>query len=90
MEWLILILQFAPTLISLAECIFGPKTGEQKKDAVMKSIPALAKGMEMVTTGGAKDTWTSVNQNMDKISPIIDSLVNLMYPNPEKTNTEIN
>ena len=80
MEWLLLALQVLPSLVSLAEGVFGPKTGVQKKEAVLSALPALAQGMQAVTTGGANETWKAVNANMDKIAPLVDRVANLVCP----------
>jgi len=80
MDWTI-IFRFLPILVSLAENLFGDGTGAQKKDFVLKAIPEVARGIEDVTTGGAKETWKAVNANMPVLSKAVDVTAGIVFPN---------
>jgi hypothetical protein len=80
MGWLELVLTLLPSVIQTVEAIFSkePKSGAEKKATAMQGLTGLAKGMEAVTTGGAKDTWKEINANMPAIGTLIDSTVSAM------------
>lgn len=80
MNWLQLVLTLLPSIIQTVEGIFSkvPKSGAEKKDAAVAGLVGFAKGMEAVTTGGAKDTWKDVNANMEAIGTLVDSSVSAM------------
>ena len=97
MNWVDLIIAFVPTIIKIfnyiiaAEEKFGDGTGEQKKEFVKEKISEVATdvavGVEMVSTGGQKETWQQINY-LHKNMPLLDSLINfgawLLYRPKEK------
>ena len=84
METLLLIFQFLPILVDLAEKLFvGDKTGPQKKTAVLNALPAIAKNIEAVSTGGQKDTWKVINENLPTLSRAVDVTASIMFPSDE-------
>ena len=84
MEWLALVFRFLPILVELAENLFvGEKTGEQKKEFVLKAIPEVAKGIEDVSTGGQKETWKAINSNIGTVSKAVDVTASIMFPGDE-------
>jgi len=81
MEWLAIVFRFLPMLVQLAENVFvGEKTGIEKKDFVLKALPSIAQGIEEVSTGGQKETWKTINANMDTIGKAVDVTAKIMYP----------
>lgn len=72
------ILTLAPPLFNLLERLFGKGQGDKKKDVAKSSFAAFAKGMQIVTTGGARDTWSTINKNMEGIGNLIDGGVHAM------------
>jgi len=80
MEWLGIILNLLPSIIKVVESVFSkvPKSGAQKKAAAMDGLSQFAKGMEAISTGGQKDTWKAINENMPAIDSLIDTSVTAM------------
>lgn len=77
MEWLALAVNLMPFIIKMVgfvEEIFGDGTGETKKAAVMGATQAVFSGMQAVSTGGQKETWTTIEE---PVSKLIDGIVTL-------------
>jgi len=82
MNILIAILGALPTLISLAEKLFGSGTGVAKKQAVTDMAGTLVSGLQQLSTGGQKKTMDTL---APLLSPIIDVLAGTLFP-PAKSN----
>lgn len=80
MEWLGLVTALLPSLLRIVEGLFSekPKSGPEKKEAAMGGLAGFAKGMEAISTGGQKETWREINNNMGVISDLIDQTVTTM------------
>lgn len=84
MNWLLIMLQFLPTIVDLAEKLFVNKgDGPQKKAFVLEALPTIAKNIEAVSTGGQKETWKVINDNIAVIGKVIDVTASIMFP-PEE------
>lgn len=80
MEWLGIVTAILPSFLRVVEGFFSkkPKSGAEKKEAAMGGLAGFAKGMETVSTGGQKETWRAINENMPIISELIDQTVTTM------------
>lgn len=84
MEWLLIALQFLPTIVDLAEKLFVEKgTGTEKKKFVLDALPVIAKGIENVSTGGQKETWQVITNNIDSIGKAVDTTASILFPNDD-------
>lgn len=68
MDWLLVLFKVVPSLVALAEEIFGSSTGEVKKSTVQNAAQAVVAGLEQVSTGGQKETW-------EKLAPVVDTVI---------------
>ena len=80
MNILTIALQFLPILIRIAEAIFGEKTGPEKKAFVLKELPNVTAAIGGVVTGGARETWKDINDNIEIFSDAIDTTVSMIFP----------
>ena len=81
MNWLLIVLQFLPVLVDLAEKVFVNKgTGAEKKKFVLDALPAISKSIESVSTGGQKETWQVITNNIDVIGKTVDVAASVMFP----------
>ena len=88
MDWGNVALKLTPLLIDLvhvAEKAFStPHSGEQKKNFVHQAAKDIITGGEDVTTGGAKETW----QTVDKFAPdLIDAIAGFFFGHKDKPKT---
>lgn len=77
-----ILIALIPTIIKLmgiAETTYAnvPQSGEQKKSLVMMIIEAIFGGIGAVSTGGAAETWTRIQE---PVSTIIDSAAAIAFP----------
>lgn len=75
MGWITLIAALAPRIfdfIVAVEKIFGPGTGETKKQAVVGMTQAVIGGIQQVSTGGQKET---IDALAEPIGKAVDGLV---------------
>ena len=86
-NWTILfnLLPLITTLVRLAEGLFGNNTGATKKEFVKEGIKTVADGLEMVSTGGQKDTWNAINNNFGLFTGLIDAIAGAIYPSDRPT-----
>ncbi len=75
--WLPLLFQLLPSLISLAERLLGPKTGEAKKDLVMSAVEIAMAAIGGLSTGGQAQTWNAIKP---LVSQVVDAGVALAFP----------
>lgn len=84
MNWLLIVLQFLPVIVDLAEKLFVDKgTGAEKKKFVLDALPSIAKGIESVSTGGQKETWQVITNNIDTIGKAVDVAASVMFPSDD-------
>lgn len=74
---------FVPILVRLAEKLFGDGTGEEKRKFVLKELPHVTNAVGGVVTGGAKETWDGINDNIDVFGDAIDAAAGLIFPNTD-------
>ena len=55
----------------------SPKSGKDKKKLAMESFKSIVKASDSIATGGAKDTWSKIEQHAPKL---IDMTAKMMYP----------
>ena len=72
-------------LIKMAEGAFSGKgTGEQKKEFVKTGIGVVSSAMEAESTGGQKETWEKINDNLvEPVNGLIDGVSEMLYPRNE-------
>ena len=75
--WLTVLFQILPSLISLAERLLGPKTGEIKKDLVMEAANIAMTAVGALSTGGQAETWERIKPS---VSLIVDAGVAIAFP----------
>lgn len=85
-----LILQLLPyviDLVKLAEQLFSgeSKSGAAKKQFVLKSTEAIFDGMQGVSTGGQKETWTRLEAPVGKV---VDGLASIFFKTHEDKNQQ--
>lgn len=54
-----------------------PKSGKYKKKLAMESLKSVIKAGDSIATGGAKDTWSKIEQHAPDL---IDMTAKMMYP----------
>jgi hypothetical protein len=77
--WVTVLFQLLPSLISLAERLLGPKTGEAKKDLVMSVAEITMTSVGALSTGGQAATWERIKP---LVSTIVDAGVAMAFPHP--------
>jgi hypothetical protein len=75
--WLTVLVQILPSLISLAERLLGPKTGEAKKDLVMSAVEIAMTAVGVLSTGGQAQTWDKLRP---LVSQVVDAIVAMAFP----------
>jgi hypothetical protein len=75
--WLTVLVQILPSLISLAERLLGPKTGEAKKDLVMSAVEIAMTAVGGLSTGGQAQTWDKLRP---LVSQVVDAIVAMAFP----------
>ena len=67
-------------LMVLAEKYFADKQGAKKKEMVMEATQVLLGGLQEVSTGGQKETWSRIS---GPIAAIIDNGATIMFPHDD-------
>jgi hypothetical protein len=77
--WLPILMQLLPSLISLAEKLLGPKTGEAKKELVLEAAGIAMNAVGAFSTGGQAQTWERIKP---MVSTIVDAGAAIAFPKP--------
>jgi len=81
-DWTIIfnLLPLITQLIKIAEALFGDNTGKTKKAYVKEGIRTALDGVEMVSTGGQKETLGLVKKNFSLFDGLIDLFCGALFP----------
>ncbi len=81
MQYFLLFIQMLPYILKLVKAAeaFIPESGKgaDKKAAVMDATKAVLDGITEISTGGQKDTWTTISP---MVSNTIDFAAGMYFP----------
>ena len=89
MSYFKIFIQLLPYLFELikqAEAFFAdkPKSGPEKKAAVLEAVESIINGTMAVVTGGAADTWTKLRPLIEKTVDVICGFIFNVHTSPAK------
>lgn len=84
-----LILPMITTLVGMAERLFTkPGSGAEKKEAVTQGAQLFADTMVKVSTGGQKETWQTIRDNVQVVDYAIEAAVAALNLGQKLTNRD--